>query len=164
MKDLIHTLVNTHDCRTALIARLTLGIVMFVHGSQKLLGWFGGNGLHPTLEFFTNTLHLHPLVAWLVILGEFLGAIALLTGAFTRLAAAAIGLIMIGAIAMIHHQYGFFMNWTNQQKGEGYEYHLLALGLALISLLAGGGKASVDRCLTSRLCEEEELESPRYRR
>jgi putative oxidoreductase len=49
---------------------------------------------------------------------------------------------------MVHLQNGFFMNWFGNQKGEGYDYHLLAIAIAAALLLRGAGAFSVDRALT----------------
>ncbi len=150
MKSLLLSVVNTHPCWAALITRLTLALVIFPHGAQKLLGWFGGSGLHSTLELFTRNLHLSYFMAWLIIAIEFLGSISLFLGLLTRISALGLTGIMAGAISMVHCHNGFFMNWSGHQKGEGFEYHILVLGLALATLIAGGGKASIDSWLTSR--------------
>jgi len=127
----------------ALIMRLALGAVFFPHGAQKVLGWFGGYGASATIQFFTKM----GLPSWLTIFvmaAELGGAILLIVGFLTRLAALGIGAVMLGAILMVHSKVGFFMNWAGNQKGEGFEYHLLALGLAIALLIKGGGAFSVD--------------------
>lgn len=131
----------------ALIARLVLGGVMFPHGAQKLLGWFGGNGFSATMGYLTGSMGLPWIVAFLVILIEFFGALALIAGVVSRLNALGIGAVMLGAIWTSHAQYGFFMNWSGNQAGQGFEYHLLAIGLALVVLIKGGGAWAVDRLL-----------------
>ncbi len=133
-----------------LIIRVILGIVMFSHGAQKLLGWFGGYGLEGTLGFFTNQLGIPMVVAILVILGESLGALGLITGFLTRFCAAGILIIMTGAIVMSHAANGFFMNWSGKQGGEGFEYHLLAIALCLPLLISGGGLFSADGFIVKR--------------
>ena len=135
---------------TALIARLALGIVVFPHGAQKLLGWFGGYGFEGTMGFLTGTAGLPWIVAFLVILIEFFGALFLITGFATRLAA--IGVIgnFLGVVVTSHLNNGFFMNWYSQpNKGEGIEFFILLFGLAIISFIAGGGRASVDAAITN---------------
>lgn len=134
-----------------LFTRVMLGIVMFPHGAQKLLGWFGGHGLEGTLGFFTNQMGMPMIVAILVILGESLGALGLITGFLTRFCAAGVLFIMTGAIFMAHASNGFFMNWSGKQGGEGFEYHLLAIALCLPLLITGGGKFSVDGYIAKRL-------------
>ncbi len=146
--NLVSLLTKTNDNVAPLVARLTLGLVIFPHGAQKALGWFGGYGYSGTMGFFTGTMHIPALFAFLAIAAEFAGALALIAGAFSRVAALGIAAVMAVAIATVHSGNGFFMNWNGNQKGEGFEYHLLALGLALIVMIAGGGKASVDGLLS----------------
>ena len=146
MKRLV-TLFKTNDSFVPLIARLALGLVMFPHGAQKMLGWFGGYGFGGTMNFFTGQLHIPTLFAFLAITAEFAGSIGLVTGFLSRVSAFGIAVTMLVATLMVHASNGFFMNWAGNQKGEGFEYHLLALGLALIVILAGGGKWSVDSWL-----------------
>ena len=140
-------IIDTPDEWAPAIARVALGAVMFPHGAQKALGWYGGNGFDGTMAFFTGTLGIPAVFALLAIAAEFLGSIGLMVGALSRVAALGVASVMAVAIT-IHKANGFFMNWTGQQKGEGYEYHLLALGLAAIVMLRGGGKWSVDRALS----------------
>jgi putative oxidoreductase len=150
MKALL-TLLKTDDSFASLIARLTVGLVMLPHGAQKVLGWFGGYGFGATMNFFTGQLHIPALFAFLAIAAEFAGSIALITGFFSRVAAFGIVVIMVVAAFMVHTANGFFMNWAGNQKGEGFEYHLLAIGLALVVIISGAGKWSLDRLLTGRL-------------
>jgi putative oxidoreductase len=133
---------------TALIARLTLGIVLFAHGAQKLFGWFGGYGFSGTMGFLTGAAGLPYIIALLVILIEFFGALFLIAGFATRIAALGIIGNFIGVVLSTHLDNGFFMNWASQaNKGEGLEYFILLFGLALIALIAGGGKASIDAAI-----------------
>src|SRR5438045_3210273 len=147
MKKLLAT--NSNNV-TALIIRLTLGIVIFPHGAQKLLGWFGGYGLSGTMGFLTGMAHLPWILALLVILIEFFGALFLVFGFFTRLAALGMFINFIGIVITSHLHNGFFMNWTNTPNvGQGFEYHLLVIGMSLALLIAGGGKASLDTALAN---------------
>jgi putative oxidoreductase len=141
--------MSTDDSAVGLIARLTLGVVILPHGLQKLLGWFGGPGLERTITAFGEMFGLPAPITVLVIVAESFGAFGLLLGLFTRLCAVGIGAVMLGAIFLVHAKFGFFMNWFGFQRGEGIEYHLLALGLAVIIAIKGGGKASFDRLLVS---------------
>ncbi len=143
-------LLKTKDSIAPTLARLTLGIVFFPHGAQKALGWFGGYGFSGTLNFFTQQMHIPAVFAALAILAEFLGSLGLITGFLSRIAAFGIAVNMLVAIALVHGANGFFMNWYGNQKGEGFEYHLLAVGLALIVMIYGAGKASVDKLITDR--------------
>jgi putative oxidoreductase len=142
-------LLRTEASVTPLIARLVLGLVMLPHGAQKLLGWFGGYGFEGTMGFLTGQAGLPWIVAFLVIVIEFFGGLALILGAASRLAALGVIAVMTGAIVTTHASNGFFMNWSGQQGGEGFEYHLLAIALSLVVLVAGSGKASVDRAIAS---------------
>jgi putative oxidoreductase len=139
---------QTEDDVSVLIARLFLGVVILPHGWQKLLGMFGGFGFSATVDFFVNS-GIPAAVAFLIIIGESFGAVGLIVGFLSRLAALGITLIMLGAIFLVHLPNGFFMNWSSNQPGEGFEYHLLAIGLALVVLIKGGGKWSVDRAISS---------------
>jgi len=147
---MLKKLLNTQNDPAMLVLRVFLGVVFFPHGAQKVLGWFGGSGLSATLEAFTQGMGMPMAVAVLVIAAEFLGPIGLVLGFLTRIAAAGIFAVMVGAIAMVHLQYGFFMNWFGKQEGEGYEYHLLAIAISLALVLGGGGMASIDRALSRR--------------
>ena len=142
------SLLHTNDDFGLFIARIFLGIVILPHGLQKLLGMFGGAGFSGTVEFFVGS-GLPSAVAILIIIGESFGALGLILGFLSRLAALGIAVIMLGAIFMVHLQNGFFMNWFGNQSGEGFEYHLLALGLSLVVLIKGGGKWSVDRAIVN---------------
>lgn len=132
-----------------LILRLTLGVVMFPHGAQKLLGWFGGYGFSGTMEGMTS-MGLPAVIVFLVIIAEFFGSLGLITGFLTRFSAFGIATVMLGAIFTVHAKVGFFMNWSGNQAGEGFEYHLLVLGIALVLMIRGGGAASVDGLIAKR--------------
>ncbi len=138
-------LFATHDSWSQLILRVTLGVVIFPHGAQKLLGWFGGYGFSGTMNMFTNKMGIPAALAFLVIMTEFFGSLGLILGFLTRVAAFGVFCIMVVAIAMVHWQNGFFMNWSGKQAGEGFEYHLLAIGIALVLMIYGAGKGSVDQ-------------------
>ena len=148
--DFLKTFFHTEDSTTHLILRVVLGLVIFFHGAQKLLGWFGGHGFDGTMGFFTEKMGLPALIAFLVIIGESFGSLGLITGFLTRLSAAGVACILLGAIAMVHWNNGIFMNWAGQQAGEGFEYHLLALGLAIPLILYGGGKFSLDQMVEKK--------------
>jgi putative oxidoreductase len=143
-------LVATRPELPAAIARVVLGLVMLPHGLQKTLGLLGGYGFSATLGFLTGQAGLPAPVALLVILAESAGALGLIVGLLGRVAAVGIASVMIGAVATVHARNGFFMNWTGAQAGEGFEYHLLALALAAIVIVAGSGAASLDRVFSER--------------
>jgi putative oxidoreductase len=140
-------LLATNNSGVLLFQRIMLGLVMLPHGMQKLLGWWGGFGWEGTLGHFQG-MGIPYIAGALVILGESLGALGLIAGFLTRLCALGIVASQVGAFVMVHLPVGFFMNWDGTQEGEGYEYALLALSLAIPLLIWGGGKASVDRALS----------------
>lgn len=142
--------VNTDNDVATLVIRVLLGIVFFPHGMQKLLGWFGGYGFTGTMGFFTGQLHVPALFAFLAIMAEGLGSLGLITGLFTRVAAFGVAVNMAVAVYMLHWQHGFFMNWFGTQKGEGFEYHLLVIAMAVVLMIKGGGALSVDRALSEK--------------
>lgn len=148
---MIKKLFYTNDDTAILILRLLLGIVFFPHGMQKLFGWFGGYGFGGTYGFFTGSMGIPAIFAILAIIAEGLGCIGLLTGFLTRLAAFGLGINMVVAIFMIHLKFGFFMNWDGKQAGEGIEYHLLVIAIALALIIKGGGKWSVDKAIAERM-------------
>lgn len=130
-----------------LIARLTVGLIILPHGMQKLFGMFGGFGFSGTMGFLTGTMALPWIIAFIVIMIESIGAASLIVGFFARGWSVLMIALMIGAVWTSHIQNGFFMNWFGSQAGEGYEWHLLVIGLSLIVLIAGAGKASIDRVI-----------------
>jgi putative oxidoreductase len=155
----METLFKTDDSWSSLVLRVVLGVVIFAHGAQKLLGWFGGNGFSGTMGFFTNVMHLPWLIAFLVIVGESLGSVALIAGLLTRFTAASFIVIMLGAITTSHWPQGFFMNWFGKQQGEGFEYHLLVIGMSAALLIAGGGKWSIDGLIARWISDRAERET-----
>jgi putative oxidoreductase len=144
---MLRKLMATQPRVSLLLLRLLLGGVMFPHGAQKVLGWWGGFGLGPTIGFFTGQMHIPLVFAWLAIAAEFLGSLGLIVGLLTRVAAFGIAVNMVVAVLMVHMKNGFFMNWMGNQKGEGFEYHLLAIAAALVLMIDGAGLASLDRAL-----------------
>lgn len=136
-----------------LILRLALGAVFLMHGAQMVLGLFGGSGLQATVKDFQTQLGIPALFGYLAALTQFLGGIALLLGALTRLAALGIGVVMGVAIWKVHLVNGFFMNWfCKPGQGHGIECNLALLAIALALVLTGGGKYSFDAKCFSR-CE-----------
>jgi putative oxidoreductase len=146
---MIRKLIATNNDIATAILRLVLGVIFFAHGAQKMLGWFGGYGFTGTMGFFTGVMHIPAPFAFLAIAAEFFGGLGLIFGLLTRIAAFGIFSNMVVAVAMVHHQFGFFMNWTGAQKGEGYEYHLLILAASVFLMIRGAGAVSVDRLLSS---------------
>lgn len=141
-------LMRTTDDFTITILRLLFGVVFFAHGAQKALGWFGGYGFAGTMGFFTQKVNIPAPFAVLAIAAEFLGGLGLLVGLLSRIAAFGIVCNMVVAVAMIHIHYGFFANWSGTQKGEGFEFHILAVAIAVFLMIKGSGPLSLDRALS----------------
>jgi putative oxidoreductase len=146
---MLQKLTNTQNDPMLAFVRLVLGIVFFAHGAQKMLGWFGGAGFSGTMSGFTHMGMPAPL-AFLVIFIEFFGGLSLLLGLLSRLAGLGIAAEMIGAVLMVHLRFGFFMNWMGQKKGEGFEYHLLTIAVAVLVLVRGAGAFSIGRLIAGR--------------
>jgi putative oxidoreductase len=142
----VEWLFATEASLVQLVLRLTLAVVIFPHGAQKALGWFGGYGFKGTMGSLAQSGFPAPLGA-LAIVAEFLGPFGLALGLLTRVAAFGIACVMLGAIFKVHAPHGFFMNWFGNQKGEGFEYHLLVIGLALAVMIGGAGVWSLDGLL-----------------
>ena len=123
---------------------------MFPHGTQKVLGWFGGHGFAGTMHGFTSQMHIPAAFAFLAIVAEFCGSLGLIVGLLTRVAAFGICCVMGVAVTLVHWHNGFFMNWGGKQAGEGFEYHLLVIAICLALMITGAGKWSIDRALTER--------------
>lgn len=139
-----NSIFKTNNDWTGVVTRLTIGLILFPHGAQKMLGLFGGYGFTGTMGFFTNTLHLPWLVGFLVIIIEFVGSLSFIAGFASRIWSVVTIFLFIGIIFTSHFDNGFFMNWSGMQKGEGYEYHLLVIGLSIATLINGSGKYSID--------------------
>jgi putative oxidoreductase len=142
-------LFATDDNTATIILRSVLGVIFFAHGAQKMLGWFGGFGFSGAMGYFTGTMHIPAVFAFLAIAAEFFGGLGLILGFLTRIAASGIAVNMIVAIATVHSEFGFFMNWTGTQKGEGIEYHLLVLAITAFLIVRGAGAFSLDREITT---------------
>jgi len=138
-------LLSTDASVIQLILRWTLAIVIFPHGAQKVLGWFGGYGFKGTMGYFGQKFP--PPLGFLAIAAEFAGPFGLAIGLLTRVAAFGIACVMVTAVLTTHTPHGFFMNWSGNQKGEGYEFHLLVLGIALALIIGGAGLWSMDGAL-----------------
>ena len=140
-------LLATRNSLPLAIIRLVLGVVMFAHGAQKLLGWFGGYGLSGAMGFFAH-LGIPAPFGYLAIAAEFCGGLGLILGFLSRIAAFGVLCNMAVAVLTVHINNGFFMNWGGTSKGEGYEYHLLAIAMALAVIIGGAVAPSVDRALS----------------
>jgi len=143
-------LLATDGNFSSTILRFLLGVVILPHGAQKVLGMFGGAGFSASLKGFESAFHLPVYLALAVFLTESAGAVALIAGFCTRIAALAIAVDMFMAVYLVHWKFGFFMNWSGQHGGEGFEYHILAIAVALALVIRGGGLWSVDRALAGK--------------
>lgn len=129
-----------------LMLRVPLGLIFMAHGSQKLLGLFGGKGLTATFASFEKDLGIPAIFTLLAIIAEFGGGFGILTGFLTRLSAAGISAVMLVAIYKIHWAHGFFLNMSCAAgRGHGIEYNIALLGIALYLMIAGGGRWCLDR-------------------
>jgi putative oxidoreductase len=144
---MLRKIVLTEADSALTIARVVLGFIFFVHGSQLMLGWFGGHGLSGSIQFFTQQLGVPAVSALLAICAQFFGGLLLILVLAGRVAA--IGIIgnMVVAVALAHWQFGLFMNWFCAQKGEGFEHHLSAFPLVSVVVMRGFGALSLDRLL-----------------
>ena len=146
------TLFTTSASWSLLIVRLSLGVIFFAHGAQKLFGWFGGPGLKGTIGYFQSSLNVPPALTVLAVLTECFGGVAVFAGILTRLAALGLIVVMLIAIAKVHWPHGFFLNFSLQPgKGHGLEYNFALIGMALALLVGGGGALSIDRLILTYL-------------
>ena len=153
---MLRRFLQTDKSTTLLAQRVLLGAVMLPHGAQKLLGWFGGYGFSGTMDYFTGTMHIPSALAFLVIASEAFGSLGLVLGLGTRLAAFGAAATMIGAVLTTHWPIGFFMNWFGNQKTEGMEFFLLAIGISLSLVISGAGRFSVDSWLSKKSIQARE--------
>jgi putative oxidoreductase len=148
-------LYKTNEHTSGLIMRITLASVMLPHGCQLLFGWFGGMGFSASMDYFTQAEGLPWVVGCMVILLQSLGSVFILAGFLSRFFAFAMTCLFIGMVVTSHWQHGFFMNWMGNQGGEGFEFHVLAIGLSLGLLASGSGAYSIDASLTKKRDSEK---------
>ncbi len=148
---LLSRLLATKNDFAPLIARVALGLVILPHGLQKTLGWYGGGGFEGTMGFLSGQMGIPAVFAFLAIMAESVGALALILGLLGRVSALGVGITMATAALLVHVPNGFFMNWFGAQAGEGIEFFVLAIALALITIVKGSGALSLDRILSQRL-------------
>lgn len=148
-------LLRTDDDVVLTLTRLVVGVVFFYHGAQKMLGWWGGPGFSSMMAGFESS-GIPAAFAFLAIAAEFFGGIGMILGFLSRIAAFGITVNMVVAILTVNAQFGFSMNWNGQQKGEGFEFHLLVLAITASVMLSGAGAFSIDRLL----CKSEAYRQP----
>ena len=143
---MIQQLLYTEADYVTCFLRLIAGIIIFPYGMQKLLGWFkdfgGGVGIKASLEKFREK-NIPLFFAWLVIIGQSFGSIALIIGFSGRVAAAGNFIIFAGALVN-HLPDGWVMNWTGRKRGEGIEYFIMLLAILLVIIIKGSGAFSID--------------------
>lgn len=148
MNEYLAQLVKAESDWIGFVLRLSLGIMILPHGAQKLLGWFGGYGFSGTMGYFTGTIGAPWLLGFLVILIEFFGGLFLIAGLGVRLWGVLLAIVMATAMIIVHWENGFFMNWFGNQKGEGIEFFILAIGISISLVINGGGRFSLDNLIS----------------
>ena len=148
---MIKTLLQTDSDYAYTFLRIIAGIIVFPYGMQKLFGWFsapgfGAAGIKGSLEQLAAR-NIPKFIAWLIIIGQSFGSIALMSGFLGRIAAGGLFIIFTGAL-IVHLPDGWTLNWFGSKKGEGIEYFVLLLSLLLVIVLKGSGALSVDLWLT----------------
>jgi putative oxidoreductase len=141
---MIRKLMVTSATFATIPIRLGLAAVMIAHGSQKVLGLWGGPGFKTFTSGTTPFNFMKPAWLWLgaAALSELVGGVLVGLGFLTRVGAFFIACTMLAAVIGVHWSNGFF------SANRGYEYPLTLLSIALSLLIAGGGQASVDKALS----------------
>jgi putative oxidoreductase len=148
---MLKKLIVTNNDGTLLLLRVLLGLVMLAHGLQKAFGWFGGFGWSNSMNYFTATVGLPVILAALVILIESIGAVLLIIGFGARVNAFLMIIVIIGAFFADHIRNGFYMNWFGNHKGEGFEFDILFWAIAILIVVKGAGRWSVDAWMQRKL-------------
>ena len=147
MQGLIDLVFGTYPSWSHLIVRLTLGVIFFAHGAQKVFGWFGGRGLAETIAGFRQ-MSIPPAATVTAACIECFGGLAMILGFLARPAALGLIVVMLVAIKKVHARHGLFLNWSLAQgKGHGYEFNLALIAMALSILIGGAGCVSIDRLI-----------------
>jgi putative oxidoreductase len=140
MKPLIET--NTKALSIAvLLLRIMVGLILFVGGAGKVMGWFGGFGMTATLGMFKTGMHLSAFWTYVSCYAEFIGGFLIITGLLTRFAAVALFINMLVATLLIGFK-NFFMG------GAAYPFLLMVIFLAIV--LSGPMAYSLDALLSKR--------------
>ncbi|WP_268898997.1 DoxX family protein [Geomonas diazotrophica] len=142
-------LLLTNDSWTGTVLRIGLGLVMLLHGAQNLLGWFWGLGFEQAMAVLTTQLGLQKIVGVLVIMTQFFGGIALVLGAYVRIASVAVIGVMLASFGVLNYSNGFLTTWSGKQLSPGVEFQLLAITVAVTITIWGAGRWSIDRALES---------------
>jgi len=145
MQDLVDLVFGTYSSWSHLVVRIVLGIVFFAHGAQKTFGWFGGRGLSATIAGFRQ-MNIPPAATAIAAFTECFGGLAMIVGFLARPAALGLIVVMLVAVAKVHAQHGFFLNFAlTPGKGHGYEFNLVLIAMSLSILIGGAGAFSIDR-------------------
>lgn len=144
------TTLKKSDAIGNLLLRLALAAVILPHGCQLFFGSFNGPGFNNAMAYFVEVERLPALVGLAVIFLQFFGSLFILFGLVTRFIALGLAGLFIGMIFTSHIEYGFFMNWFGTQQGEGFEYHLLVIGMAFSLVFTGAGSLSLDAMILRR--------------
>ena len=146
---MIEKLLHTDSDYAWTFVRIIAGVIVFPYGMQKLFGWFGGPGIHGTLKDL-GFRRIPRSIAWLIIIGQSFGSVAIVSGFLSRVAAGGLFVIFIGAL-IVHWHDGWMMNWYGRKNGEGIEYFVMLVSLLLLVIVKGGGALSVDLWLTRKI-------------
>lgn len=143
MNTTLRLILNTQAGLAITLLRVVTGLTFAAHGAQKLFGWFGGYGLQGTGQWMAS-IGLEPGVLMALLAGsaEFFGGLLLVIGLLVRPAAASLVVAMAVALFWVHWPNGFFM------ASNGYEYALTLAVIALVLVVEGAGRVSLDRRLT----------------
>ena len=159
---MINKLIATENRIDLTILRVVLGIVLLAHGLQKAFGWFGGFGWSNTIHYLTNTVGVPALLGGFIILIETIGALLLIVGFAGRINAALMGIVIIGAFFQDHLPNGFYMNWFSNHKGEGFEFDILFVVIALVLSLKGSGALSIDSLITGKASHKPVMKNAKF--
>lgn len=140
----------TGNSATGFFLRISLGMVMLAHGLQQTFGLLGGVGLNNKLNYYTGTFKIPWIIGFIGIMTISVGAVLLIIGLWSRIISFLIGIFLLTAMLLVHIHNGIFMNWEGQRAGEGYEYHILGLGIAIAIMIYGSGWLSLDRLLSAK--------------
>jgi len=140
MKPLIETNQRAVDV-AILLLRFMAGLILFVAGAGKVLGWFGGFGMTTTLELFKTNMHLSAFWAYLSSYTEFIGGFSIMIGLLTRFASIALLINMLVATLLVGFK-NFFLG--------GAAYPCLLFVICLVLILTGPMAYSIDSVLSNK--------------
>lgn len=130
--------LNTSVNISLLLIRFTIGLILFLHGLQKVFGLFGGSGLKNWNTYLKKSFNLPEFVGYTSAFTEMIFGFFLIIGLFTRVSSIIMIVFMLFATFMVHWKNGFFIT------KNGYEYCLLIIVCLTALTIMGGGEYSVD--------------------